>query len=161
MASCKPGGRPVQIAHRRSRQHLLMIASTPRPRLAVATLFAVTVAAGLGSRRFPDRIPLVLATYAGDVLWAAMVYWIIVFVRPGLSRLAAAIGTFGFALAIEVSQLYRAPWLDAIRATRAGALALGQGFLWSDLACYAVGAGLALAIDVALFRAGGNRTGDS
>lgn len=138
-----------------------MIASAARPRLTVATLFAITVAAGLGSRRFPDRLPLFLATYAGDTLWAAMVYWIIVFVRPRLSPLAAAIGTFGFALAIELSQLYHARWLDAIRATRAGALALGQGFLWSDVACYAAGAGLALAIDVALFRAGGDRTADS
>ena len=130
----------------------LMVLTAARPRLAVATLLVITVAAGLGSRRFPDQIPLFLARYAGDALWAVMVYWLFVFVRPRLPPIAAAVGAFGFALAIELSQLYRSPWLEAIRATRAGALALGQGFLWSDLACYAAGTGLAFALDVALFR---------
>ena len=129
-----------------------MIPSATRPRLAVVALLVCTVAAGLGSRRFPEQIPLFLAAYAGDALWAAMVYWLIVFVRPRVPPLVAAVGTFGFALAIELSQLYRTPWLDAIRATRAGALALGQGFLWSDVACYAAGAVVALAFDVVLFR---------
>ena len=45
----------------------------------------------------------------------------------------------GFSLMIELSQLYHAPWIDAIRRTRLGGLVLGYGFLWSDLACYAVG----------------------
>ncbi|MFM8818855.1 MAG: DUF2809 domain-containing protein, partial [Phycisphaerales bacterium] len=36
-------------------------------------------------------------------------------------------------------QLHHAPWIDGIRATRLGALVLGSGFLWSDIACYAVG----------------------
>jgi len=52
-----------------------------------------------------------------------------------------------------VSQLYHAPWLDAVRATRPGALALGQGFLWSDLACYAAGVGAAALIDLSMRRA--------
>ncbi|WP_410503428.1 DUF2809 domain-containing protein [Hymenobacter sp. AT01-02] len=45
----------------------------------------------------------------------------------------------GFALAIELSQLCHTPWLMQLRATRLGALVLGHGFLWSDLACYGVG----------------------
>lgn len=39
------------------------------------------------------------------------------------------------------------PWLDALRHTRAGALALGQGFLWSDLACYAAGIAIGVFIE--------------
>jgi hypothetical protein len=35
----------------------------------------------------------------------------------------------------------------AVRETRLGALALGQGFLWSDIACYAVGIAVAAVID--------------
>jgi hypothetical protein len=52
-----------------------------------------------------------------------------------------------FAAGIEASQLYHAPWLDAIRRTTLGGLALGYGFLWSDLACYAVGVGLGAIIE--------------
>ena len=52
-----------------------------------------------------------------------------------------------FSVAIETSQLYHAPWIDAIRRTRPGALVLGYGFLWSDLACYAAGVALATAVE--------------
>ncbi len=40
---------------------------------------------------------------------------------------------------VELSQLYHAPWIDSIRQTTLGGLILGFGFLWSDLACYALG----------------------
>ena len=48
---------------------------------------------------------------------------------------------------VEVSQLYHTPLLDAVRQTTPGALVLGQGFLWSDLVCYVVGAGAAARVD--------------
>ena len=51
------------------------------------------------------------------------------------------------AVAVEVSQLFHPAWLDEIRATRIGGWILGFGFLWSDLACYAAGVVLALAVD--------------
>jgi len=52
-----------------------------------------------------------------------------------------------FSVAIELSQLYHAPWIDSIRHTTLGGLILGFGFVWSDLICYAVGVGLGLAIE--------------
>src|ERR1017187_5265800 len=55
-----------------------------------------------------------------------------------------------FSVAIEISQLYHAPWIDSIRQTTLGGLILGSGFLWSDLACYALGVGLGVMIDIAL-----------
>ena len=115
-------------------------------------LLVVTVGAGLASRRFPARLPPFVATYAGDALWAAMVFWIaaVLFPRAATARLAAV--AFGVALLVELSQLYHAPWIDGVRATRLGALALGSGFLWSDLACYAVGAALAAGTDLLLAR---------
>jgi len=42
--------------------------------------------------------------------------------------------------------LHGAPWLDALRATTFGALALGQGFLGSDPLCYAGGVALAVVV---------------
>jgi hypothetical protein len=123
---------------------------TPRSRSVSGALLAVTVAAGLASRRFPALLPRVVAEYAGDALWAAMVYWIAALAAPraSIARLAAV--AFGVALLVELSQLYHAPWIDGIRATRLGALALGYGFLWSDLACYAAGTALAAGIDALL-----------
>ena len=52
-----------------------------------------------------------------------------------------------FALVIETSQLFHTPWLDALRANRFAALVLGQGFLWSDLLCYAVGIALGVVME--------------
>jgi hypothetical protein len=48
---------------------------------------------------------------------------------------------------VEVSQLYKAPWIDSIRRTTIGGLVLGHGFVWSDLACYAVGTGLGILLE--------------
>jgi glycopeptide antibiotics resistance protein len=50
-----------------------------------------------------------------------------------------AVYTYGFALAIEISQLYHAPWIDRIRVTFLGKMILGFGFLWSDVFVYAIG----------------------
>jgi len=48
---------------------------------------------------------------------------------------------------VEVSQLYRALWIDAVRGTTLGALVLGQGFLWSNFVCYVAGVGVWFLVD--------------
>jgi hypothetical protein len=53
------------------------------------------------------------------------------------------------AFTVEISQLVRVEWLDAIRSTRLGTLLLGRGVLWSDLLVYSVGRALATGIDAA------------
>ncbi len=52
-----------------------------------------------------------------------------------------------FSFGIEFSQLYHAPWIDAVRHTRLGGLVLGFGFLWSDLLCYSVGIAVGVAVE--------------
>jgi hypothetical protein len=123
-----------------------------RPRLLYAGLLALTIAAGLASRRFPEWQPAFVARFAGDALWAAMVFWILGLVAPKRSTRVLAAWAVGIAYAVETSQLYRAPWIDAVRNSAVGALVLGQGFLWSDLACYAVGVGIAATLDAAVLR---------
>ena len=113
-------------------------------------MLALTVAAGLASRRFPEAQPAWIGAYAGDTLWAAMVFWILALVAPQARTVALGSLAVGIAWAVELSQLVRVPWLDAVRATRLGALALGQGFLWSDFVCYTVGAAIAAVLDRAL-----------
>src|SRR5687768_13999828 len=108
----------------------------------------VTIALGLSIRRFPQASPSFIARYAPDALWASLVYWLISAVSPRARPLVVAAGAFLVSVAVETSQLYHATWIDAVRATRLGALVLGSGFLWSDLFCYAAGVTLAAAIDI-------------
>jgi len=94
---------------------------------------------GLGSRKFGAWLPNWLAAYAGDTLWALLVFWLLGLLWPTWSSARVGAAALAFAFSIEISQLYHAPWLDAVRATAVGSLVLGHGFLWSDLVCYSVG----------------------
>jgi glycopeptide antibiotics resistance protein len=78
----------------------------------------------------------------GDALYALMIFLGLGFLFPKFSSLKIAAFAVGFCFAIEISQLYHAPWIDAIRDMRLGGLILGFGFLWSDLVCYLVGVAL-------------------
>jgi hypothetical protein len=124
-----------------------MPAPLHRSRALYLLLAIATVVAGLATRAFRGVLPDAIGAYAGDVLWAAMVYLLIAVLwnRAPIRRVAA--GAAIFSLAIELSQLYHAPWISAVRQTRLGGLVLGFGFLWSDLACYAAGIALAAALD--------------
>ena len=88
-----------------------------------------------------------MAEYAGDTLWSMAVYWTLAIAWPRTGYVRRGLLALGIAVAVEVSQLFHPAWLDAIRRTRAGGWLLGFGFLWSDLACYAVGVAAAVALD--------------
>ena len=51
----------------------------------------------------------------------------------------AAILSLSFCFLIECSQLYHAPWIDAIRSSTLGGLILGWQFVWSDIFAYTLG----------------------
>lgn len=125
-----------------------------RPGGVYAGLLAATVALGLATRWYPAAFPAVVAQYGGDVLWAGMVAWLVALLRPSWTTVRVALAAFAIALVVECSQLYHADWIDGLRATRPGALVLGQGFLWSDLLSYAVGIALVAALDRWLTRSG-------
>lgn len=110
-----------------------------RNRRAYAALSLLTIALGLASRRYQTALPTWVGAYAGDALWALLVFWLVGFGWPRWGRQRVAAVALGFAFLIEASQLYQAPWLNALRATMPGRLVLGQGFLWSDLLCYTLG----------------------
>lgn len=120
--------------------------TTPGQRLrrrAIALAAAITtIGLGLASRRFGAALPEFVAAYAGDTLWALLVYLLLTVAAPSAAIAHRALAALAFAFAIEASQLYHAPWIDELRANRLGALILGSGFLWSDLACYAAGIAL-------------------
>jgi len=81
-----------------------------------------------------------------------MVFWGFGFVSPRTRASWVALAAIAFCFAIELLQLYQAPWIDAVRATTPGRLVLGQGFHAFDLVCYVIGFGLAAALEVGLRR---------
>lgn len=122
-----------------------------RDRWLYAALLGVVIAAGLASRSaLAVHLPVFVATYAGDTLWALTVFLGLglVFrrVRPSLIASMALV----FAFSVEASQLYQADWINAIRSNRLGALLLGNGFKWSDLACYTVGVAIGFTVETIL-----------
>ncbi|HEX8392276.1 MAG TPA: DUF2809 domain-containing protein [Longimicrobium sp.] len=124
----------------------------PRSRGLYVRLTLTTMILGLALRETREGLLPFVTLYLGDVLWAAMVFFLIATILPALSTRRVAIGAAVFSLVIELSQLYHAPWIDGIRQNRLGGLVLGFGFLWSDLVCYAVGIGLAALADARLPR---------
>jgi hypothetical protein len=106
---------------------------------------------GLASRRFPWLFPHAFGKYPGDALWTMMVF----FGLGMMFRLApsARLATYAllFSFAVEFSQIYQAPWINAVRATTVGHLVLGSGFGWRDLVAYSVGAVVAFGIEYIAF----------
>ncbi len=117
-------------------------------------LIALACLLGIGSRRYAHALPGFIATYSGDTLWALAAFLGFGLIMPRASTGTIAISAMVFSVAIELSQLYHAPWIDSIRHTTLGGLILGFGFLWSDLACYALGVGLGAAIEILWFGVG-------
>lgn len=108
---------------------------------------SMTVAAGLASRKYPSLVPAVLGKYPGDALWAMMIFFAFGVLLPAWRTLHLATLSLAICYAVELSQLYRAPWIDGIRATTLGHSALGSTFNWPDLTAYFVGVALAAVLD--------------
>ncbi len=117
-----------------------------RARLGNAAAALATIALGLALRANRRTLPATLADVLGDALWAAMVCWWIGALAPRASLWARAAAALAVAWAVELGQLWRAPWLVALRATRLGHLVLGADFDARDLAAYAAGVAGATAL---------------
>jgi hypothetical protein len=124
----------------------------PLVQIALITLVCVL---GIGSRRYAHALPGLVATYAGDTMWALAAFLGVGLLLPRASTRTIALLAMSLSIAVELSQLYHAPWIDSIRQTTLGGLILGFGFLWSDLACYAAGVGLGVCAETVSRR--GNR----
>lgn len=118
-----------------------------RNQLTYFIMILIVTGLGLASRFYPELLPNFISRYAGDTLWALLVFLVIGWGLPSLSTWKVAAIAWLFSLLIETSQLYHAPWLDEIRHYRLAALILGHGFLWSDLVCYSVGITLGVIIE--------------
>ena len=111
--------------------------SIHRNRILYVGLIVGTIGLGLASRA--EGVPVFVRAYLGDALYALMVYLITGTLFPRMRPLSVAFLSILVCSSVELSQLYQADWLTAIRRTRLGGLVLGFGFLWSDLLCYLAG----------------------
>lgn len=112
-----------------------------RNRALYAVLAVTVIAVGLLWRSGFVPLPPSLSNYGGDALWALMVFVGFGFLLPSAPTLILALLALTFSWCVEFSQLYHAPWIDAIRATLPGRLVLGSTFSLPDLPAYALGIG--------------------
>ena len=103
-------------------------------RIHYAIIVVTIIGCGLLSRTI-SAVPL----FVGDMLYAMMMVAIMrwFFVSNLLWKIC--LWSLMLCFAIECSQLLSYDWLLQLRSTRLGALVLGQGFLWSDIAAYTGG----------------------
>lgn len=125
-----------------------------RKRLPYAVSLILVIGAGLLWRSGLVPLPGWLVKYGGDALWALAVFlglgWVFRQSRTGRVALAAVF----CAWSVEFLQLYHAPWIDAIRATRPGRLVLGTTFNAPDLLAYLAGIALGAWAEWRLCRSG-------
>lgn len=110
-----------------------------RGRARYVALALATIAIGLLVHLEGTALGAVARDILGDALWAAMMVWWVSALAPGARRSVRSAAAYGVCVAVEVSQLYHTPTIDAIRATRLGHLVLGSGFDPRDFVAYGLG----------------------
>jgi hypothetical protein len=130
-----------------------------RSLITQACAAAAVIALGLASRRFPWLFPAALGKYPGDALWALAAFVVLGMVLPRASTWRVAALALATAFAVELGQLYHAPWIDAVRATTVGQLVLGSTFHAPDLVAYAVGVGIGMLAERLLDRRSSGESG--
>jgi len=110
-----------------------------RRRLVYVGIAIVCIALGLLVRWPAVGLPREVAKYAGSILWAAMVYFLLramvlrwaIVMAAGVAAVLVALG--------EATQLISLPWFDAWRATTLGHLIFGRTFAVEDILAYWIG----------------------
>jgi uncharacterized protein DUF2809 len=111
-----------------------------------------TIGVGLIVHWYATPFAFTVRDVLGDALWAMMVAWWVGALAPGMRVGARAGIALAVCWAVEFSQLYHLPVLDAVRRTTPGQLVLGSGFDVRDLWAYAIGVLAALLLETAMRR---------
>jgi hypothetical protein len=109
---------------------------TRRPLGTSLALVVVTITAGIAVRFAPLGLPPFVVKYAGSMLWALMIYWIVSTLVPRWRLVNAALVAGVVATGVEFFKLYRSPGVDAFRMTLPGILLLGRYFSGWDIVAY-------------------------
>ncbi|XGV95046.1 MAG: DUF2809 domain-containing protein [Leptolyngbya sp. BL-A-14] len=108
-------------------------------RLVLLVSMGIIVPIGYLIRFAPNQTLLWLNDAIGGVAYE--IFWILLvaFLSPRTSLGAIAVGVLGVTCGLEFLQLWHPPLLEAIRATVAGRLVLGNTFNWFDFPPYVIG----------------------
>jgi len=120
--------------------------SQPLRRIIYCIFFVFLTWLALATRSHHNWFHPLIVEYGGDIIWAGMFLFFLRMFFLNISLWKLAFINYALGAADEFTQLYRAPWANAIRATAWGRLLFGAGFLWSDILCYAIGTLLAFII---------------
>jgi hypothetical protein len=112
----------------------------------------VTIAVGFAVARAGTPLPIAVRDKLGDALWAIMIFWWTGVIAPRFAVWHRGVAAVLICFAVEISQLYHAPAIDALRQTTLGHLILGNGFDVFDLMAYAVGVIAAMVLESAVRR---------
>jgi len=123
-------------------------ATSKRSKLWLGVAALAVIVFGLASRKYPSLFPAFLGKYPGDALWALLVFLGWAFIKPEAPVGRLAVLALVTSCLVEFSQLYQAPWINAIRSTTVGHLMLGSAFSWFDLCAYTVGIAIGIGLDV-------------
>ena len=119
-----------------------------RTRAIYSMAALLIVPLGAATRFWPTAFPKLVYLFAGDTLWATVVYLFIAFLRPAKSVLWLSVAAISFTFFIEISQLTHFDWLEKLQATWLGFVILGHEFMWRDLVCYSTGIFLGAQFDL-------------
>jgi hypothetical protein len=131
-----------------------VVTSRARETGARGAIAAVTIGLGLVIHWHGAPLGPTARDVAGDALWAAMMFWLVSIVAPGVRWSVRGIIALCICFAVEESQRFRSPSLDTLRDTTMGHLVLGSGFDPRDFASYTAGVLAAMLLDRGLKRRG-------
>jgi hypothetical protein len=126
-----------------------------RVRASYIALAIVTIAVGLAVHWHGASLGPVLRDILGDALWAAMMFWFVSALIPGVGLVARGVVVLCICFAVEAGQRIDSPGLDALRNSTIGHLVLGSGFDPRDFVSYSVGVLAAMLIAFGVARHGG------
>ena len=108
-------------------------------RLVYFAVAIVCIALGLLVRWQALGLPRDVAKYAGSILWAAMVYFLLRAIALRWSIAVTAVVAAVLVALGEATQLISIPWFDALRTTTLGHLIFGRTFAVEDIVAYWIG----------------------
>jgi hypothetical protein len=118
-------------------KHLTTPASRKRVRYLVLAMG--TIAVGLMVHLGGSFLPPAFRDILGDALWAMMIVWWMGVAAPRLALRTRGLAALAVCVAVELSQRYHTPFLDALRSTLPGHLVLGSGYDPRDFLGYTAG----------------------
>jgi hypothetical protein len=121
-----------------------------RPLAQSILLMTVTVVAGLAVRFVHVGLPYFVTKYAGSMLWAVMIYWVVSTILFSWRIRSAFILSGVLATAVEFFKLYHSAKFDAFRLTLPGVLLLGRFFSVWDIVAYWIAIACGAWIDEAI-----------